>query len=87
MANGAYLTRDLFVREVRKALIAAGIDQSKYSGHSFRIGAATTAAAAGIADSTIKMLGRWESAAYQLYVWLSREEHASISVTLAKVDK
>ena len=68
MANGAYLTRDLFVREVRKALIAAGIDQSNYSGHSFCIGAATTAAAAGIADSTIKMLGHWESAAYQLYV-------------------
>ena len=68
MANGAYLTRDLFVREVCKVLIAVGIDQSKYSGHSFRIGAATTAAAAGIADSTIKMLGHWESAAYQLYV-------------------
>ena len=87
MANGAYLTRDLFVREVRKALIAAGIDQSNYSGHSFCIGAATTAAAAGIADPTIKMLGHCESAAYQLYVWLSREEFASISVTLAKVNK
>ena len=87
MANGAYLTRDLYVREVRKALVAAGVDQSKYSGHSFRIGAATTAAAAGIADSTIKTLSCWESAAYQLYVRLSREELASISTTLAKVDK
>ena len=27
MANGAYLTRDLFVSEVRKALVAAGVDQ------------------------------------------------------------
>ena len=86
MANGAYLTRDLFVSEVRKALVAAGVDQSKYSGHSFRIGAATTAASAGIADSTIKTLGHWESAAYQLYVRLSWEELASISTTLAKVD-
>ena len=68
------------MREVRKALVAAGVDQSKYSGHSFRIGAATTAAAAGIADSNIKTLSHWESAAYQLYVRLSREELASISL-------
>ena len=57
MVNGVYLTRDLFVSDVRKALVAAGVDQSKYSGHSFRSGAAMTAAA-GIADSTIKTLGR-----------------------------
>ena len=84
MANGAFLTRDIFVQEVRKALGAAGIDQTKYSGHSFRIGAATTAAAAGIEDSTIKILGRWESSAYQLYVRLSRQELALISSRLAK---
>jgi hypothetical protein len=29
---------------VREALAAAGVDQSAYSGHSFRSGAATTAA-------------------------------------------
>ena len=87
MANGAYLTRDFFVREVRKALVAVGVDQSKYSGHSFRIGAATTATAAGIADLTIKTLGRWESSAYQLYIRLSPEELTSICTTLAKVDK
>ena len=87
MANGAYLTRDLFVSEVRKVLVAAGVEQSKHSGHSFCIGAGTTAAAAaGIADSTIKTLGRWESVAYQLYVRLSWEELASISTTPAKVD-
>ena len=87
MANGGYLTRDIFFREVRKALTAAGFDQSKYAGHSFRIGAATTAAAAAgsIEDSTIKTLGRWESSAYQLYVRLSREELTSISSKLAKV--
>ena len=86
IANVAYLTRDLFVIEVCKALITEGVDQLKYSAHSFCIGAATTAAA-GIADSIIRMLGCWDSAAYQLYVQLSREKLASISTTLAKVDK
>ena len=52
------LTRDKFVREVRQALKAAGYDEEKYAGHSFWIGAATTAAAAGIEDSLIKSLGR-----------------------------
>ena len=85
MANGAFLTRDTFVREVLKALSAAGIEQSKYSGHSFRIGAATTAAMAGIEDSTIKILGRWESSAYQLYVRLPQQELAALSSRLASV--
>lgn len=51
------------MREVRKALTAAGLDQSKYAGHSFRIRVETTAASVGIEDSTIKTLGRWERAA------------------------
>ena len=49
-----------FVRKVRQALKAAGYDEEKYAGHSFRIGKATTAAAAGIEDYLIKSLGRWQ---------------------------
>ncbi len=50
------------------ALASAGVDSTPYSGHSFRSGAATTAASRGIGDATIKMLGRWNSEAYQLYI-------------------
>lgn len=76
------LTRDQFVRKVKQALLAVGIDASCYSGHSFRIGAATAAAMAGVPADTIKMLGRWESDAYRLYIRTPRETLASISKTI-----
>lgn len=80
--NGTYLTRDRLVACVRRALNTAGIDTKGYSGHSFRIGAATTAAMVGIEDSIIKMLGRWESSAYQCYLRTPRESLAAISAKL-----
>lgn len=79
------LTREVFVDKVRSALSILGYDASTYAGHSFRIGAATTAAGKGIEDSVIKMLGRWESSAYQLYVRSSREMLSSISRRLVQV--
>ena len=66
-SEGRYLTRDRFVSAVRSGLTMAGINASLYAGHSFWIGAATTAAQRGIQDSLIKTLGRWESSAYTIY--------------------
>ena len=74
--------RQRFVNLVRDALRKARIDQSKYCGHSFRIGAATTAAAKGMEDCIIKTLGRWESLAYLQYVRLPREQLAGYSSLL-----
>lgn len=42
-ALGSLLTRARFVDRVRAALREANVDYTPYSGHSFRIGAATTA--------------------------------------------
>ena len=81
--DGRALTRQLFVEAVRRGLSQAGIDQEKYCGHSFRIGAATTAAARGIEDSLIKTLGRWESLAYLQYVKIPRSQLASVSNIIA----
>ena len=55
--DGWFLTRQQFVTAVREALQTAGVDQSKYCGYSFRIGAATTTAFRGMEDSIIKTLG------------------------------
>ena len=67
-ADGSYLTRERFVAKLRQALAAAGIEAKRYAGHSFRIGAATTASLCGLQDSLIKTLGRWESSAYTVYI-------------------
>ena len=47
-ASGSFLARPRFVEEVSKVFLAASINAALYSGHSFHIGAATTAAKAGI---------------------------------------
>ena len=82
-ADGHPLTRQWFVDHIHQALSLAGIDASAYNGHSFRIGAATTAAAAGISESLIKTLGRWSSAAYQLYIRIPREQLTTLAPMLA----
>ena len=81
--DGSPLTRARYVSEVKRALTKAGVDSSHYSGHSFRSGAATTAAQQGIGDATIKLLGRWKSGAYQLYVKIPQEKLADYSKNLA----
>jgi len=70
------------VCEVWSALESAGVDQSKYCGHSFRIGAATTAAKNGMEDAVIKTLGRWRSLAYLEYVRIPQYQLASYSERL-----
>ena len=81
-ANGTRLTRDRLVEAVCRALQQAGIPTAGYSGHSFRIGAATSAAEAGLQDSMVKMLGRWESSAYQRYIQTPRATLAAFSARL-----
>ena len=81
-SDGRPLTRERFVQELRVALSAGGIDASAYAGHSFRIGAATTAAACGLPESLIKMLGRWESTAYMLYIRTPRSTLCSVAQKL-----
>ena len=66
--DGQPLTHAKLVSLLKATLTAAGIDSTHYSGHSFRIGAATTAAANEISDSTVQTLGRWTSDSYLRYI-------------------
>ena len=82
-SDGRPLTHKRFVELVRDGLNRAGINKSEYCRHSFRIGAATTAAARGVEDCIIKTLGRWKSLAYLQYVRLPREQLTNYSSVLA----
>lgn len=64
----APLSRYAFINALRTTLTVANVDATLYSGHSFRSGAATSAASAHIEDHLIKTLGRWTSDAYTRYI-------------------
>ena len=59
LQSGTPLTHTYLVSHLRAALRRAGLDDAQFNGHSFRIGAATTAASQGLEDSLIQTLGRW----------------------------
>ena len=86
-SRGQPATKAWFVGQLRPVLASAGLPQHDYAGHSFRIGAATTAALAGVEDSTIQTLGRWHSAAYLRYVRMPSEQLANLSATLARAGR
>ena len=81
--DGKMLTRQIFSTELHCILSKMKLDKGSYSTHSFRIGAATSAIEAGIAETQIKMLGRWQSNAYQGYVKTPPENLAKVSKLLA----
>lgn len=83
LSDGTPLTKTHFITLMRAALQQTGIDPTPYKGHSFRIGAAITAAASGIHESIIKQLGRWASSAYQTYIQPPTSEIIQITNRLA----
>ena len=82
LKDQSLLTRQKFAALLSTTLSEAGINDKRYATHSFRIGAATTAKEAGIADSHIKMLGRWKSNAYQIYIRTPQKDLAKLSKQL-----
>ena len=67
-ANGQPLTKSKFTQYVQETLQALGLPHNEFTGHSSRIRAATAAAQAGIEDSVIHTMGRWNSSAFLAYI-------------------
>ena len=63
--SGSFLTRGRFTSETR--LSKGGLNSSKFASHSFRIGAATTAASANLPPWLIKVLGWCASDCFERY--------------------
>ena len=81
--DGTPLSRSQLVVHLRDALSQLGMDVARFSGHSFRIGAASTAARAGFSDSFIQSLGRWKSSAFKTYIRTPADVLAAASAKLA----
>ena len=82
--DGSFLSSRLVSTTLKWALLQAGEDPTAYSSHSLRIGAATTAAAAGLPDHLIQKLGRWRSGAYKSYIRPQPDQLQSSSVTISR---
>ena len=67
-STGQFLTRDKVTSILRLLLQRLGFATESYASHSFRIGAATTAAEAGLPPWLIQTLGRWSSNCYTQYI-------------------
>ena len=67
LENGLPLTHLLVTDRLRAILLSAGLP-GDFSSHSFRIGAATSAASAGVPDRLIQVLDWWKSNAYKQYI-------------------
>ena len=59
--------RDMSNRVLGRCVSFAGLPLQCYTSHSFRIGAATSAAMGGYSDSQIQVIGRWTSHTFHSY--------------------
>ena len=81
-SDQTYLTRSS-LSDTLQSLLQETRHKGYYTSHSFRIGAASTAAAADLPDWLIKVLGRWSSDCYQHYIRTPANVIDSVSRKLA----
>ena len=75
--NGVPVTRTEFDEWLARVIKYCGLDSTRYKGHSFRIGAASHAAASGYSNTQIRLLGRWQSDAFKRYIRLGSLSYKS----------
>ena len=66
--QGVVLTKSYLVNATKLLIGQLGLHSAEFSGHSYRAGSATTAGLEQFSDFEIKLLGRWESSVYHIYL-------------------
>ncbi len=84
---GKPLTKQVLTNKTRQLLTLSGFNASNYAGHSYRIGAATTAAEANLPSWLIKTSGRWSSDCYKRYIKTPMSTLSEVSAMLANSSK
>lgn len=82
--QSAAFSRQGVVNIFNQRIAAASLPESKFSGHSFRKGAAQHAADYGMFDKIIQRLGRWTSNAFKLYFTTSPEALFNLNLGFQK---
>ena len=83
--SGTVLTRHRLNHLISELAARSAVEAGRYSSHSFRMGAASAAAAAGIPEWKIQALGRWSSDCYKRYVRLPSSEMDTVASTIARM--
>ena len=87
-ADGRPRTRGALVEKVRQLVTVVRINNaSLYSGHSFRIGAATTATLARTPEWLIRVMGRWRSDSVLRYIRTSPLAMQQVASALSSVSE
>ena len=83
-SNCKPFSREGFIPYLRDILTRLGYNEYDYSGHSLHVGAATSAASAGIKDNLIKTLGLWNSSCYTRYIKVPKSVLRDAQIKLIK---
>ena len=85
LPNGLPLYQRAFTTHLNTLIKKCGLPPDRYSSHSLRIGAATTAAQKGIPPLMLKSMGRWSSSAFSTYVRPNESSVLGAQMTMASV--
>ena len=81
--SGSWLAHSSLTKELLSILQQCGFPSNNFDSHSFRIGDATSAVSAGIPTWLIKVLGRWSSDCYDLYIKTPQSTFLTVPKLLA----
>ena len=79
LSDGKIITYSMYQAKLRYFIKNIGLDESKFSSHSFRRGFSTLLFKAKIPADKIQLMGDWRSDAYKKYLYFSLEDKVKVA--------